>query len=48
MSELAAAGYLVSPEEYLTAERLSETKHEYLAGVVYAMAGTSVDHDRSP
>jgi Uma2 family endonuclease len=46
MSELAAAGYLVSPEEYLAAERLSETKHEYLAGVVYVMASTSVDHDR--
>lgn len=46
MSELAAAGYLTSPEEYLAAERLSETKHEYLAGVVYAMAGTSVDHNR--
>jgi len=46
MSDLAAAGYLVSPEDYLTAERLSEIKHEYLAGVVHAMAGTSVDHDR--
>jgi Uma2 family endonuclease len=46
VSELAAAGYLVAPEKYLIGERLGETKHEYLAGVVYAMAGTTVNHDR--
>jgi len=30
----------------LAGERISETKHEYLAGVVYAMAGASCAHDR--
>lgn len=33
-------------EEYLAAERISEQKHEYLAGVIYAMSGTTVDHER--
>lgn len=37
---------MVAPESYLTGERLGETKHEYLAGVIYAMAGTTVNHDR--
>lgn len=31
--------FLVSPEDYLDGELLSELKHEYLSGVVYAMAG---------
>lgn len=29
---------LVSPEDYLEGELSSEVKHEYLSGVVYAMA----------
>src|SRR5262249_32000266 len=37
---------IVSPAEYLAAERRSETKHEYLRGVVYAMAGASREHNR--
>jgi Uma2 family endonuclease len=40
------AEYFKTPEEYLAGERVSEQKHEYLAGVIYAMAGTSVGHDR--
>ncbi len=35
-----------SPEEYLVAEIESTEKHEYLAGVVYAMAGASLCHIR--
>ena len=35
---------VVSSEEYLRFERDSETRHEFLDGVVYAMAGESPDH----
>ncbi|AFY83017.1 Uma2 family endonuclease [Oscillatoria acuminata] len=35
----------ISPEEYLERERHSPIKHEYLDGEVYAMAGTSKDHN---
>jgi Uma2 family endonuclease len=38
--------YYISPEDYLCGERVSQEKHEYLAGVIYAMAGTSIGHDR--
>jgi Uma2 family endonuclease len=34
----------VTPEEYLAAERLSETRSEYLDGGVYPMTGASVRH----
>lgn len=33
-----------SPEEYLSLERASEFRHEYLDGLVYAMAGESPEH----
>ncbi len=33
-----------TPEEYLAFERDSEVKHEYLDGLVYAMAGSSPEH----
>jgi Uma2 family endonuclease len=36
----------ISPEEYLEGERLSEIRHEYVDGRVYAMAGASDDHNR--
>jgi Uma2 family endonuclease len=32
-------------EEYLDGEQRSEVRHEYLGGVVYAMAGASIDHN---
>ena len=35
----------ISPEEYLELERSSEVKHEYYKGEVYAMAGTSWEHN---
>lgn len=33
-----------TPEEYLSLERLSEIRHEYLDGFVYAMSGESLNH----
>jgi hypothetical protein len=37
MPAVQAEGVYVAPEEYLAAEELSETKHEYLDGFVYEM-----------
>jgi Uma2 family endonuclease len=34
----------VTPDEYLAAERLSETKSEYLDGGVFPMPGATVNH----
>src|SRR3954470_15700773 len=36
---------LVSVEDYLAAEGISPVKHEYLGGVVYAMAGAGNAHN---
>lgn len=44
MAGPAAQRYTV--EEYLALERASETKHEFLNGRIYAMAGCSRQHDR--
>jgi Uma2 family endonuclease len=33
-----------TPKEYLSLERFSEIRHEYLDGFVYAMAGESPEH----
>ena len=35
----------ISVEEYLAGELTSRDRHEYLGGVVYAMAGASDDHN---
>lgn len=34
----------ITPQAYLSAERLADTKHEYFNGEVYAMAGASRNH----
>ena len=36
----------ISEEEYLTGELVSEVKHEYIDGEVYAMAGASRAHSK--
>lgn len=36
----------ISVEDYLAGERVSPVKHEYLGGVVYAMAGATNAHNR--
>lgn len=46
MSTAGLAHYYITPEEYLAAEHVSERKHEYVAGRIYAMADTTVDHGR--
>ena len=43
-AELAASHY-ISAEDYLAGEERAEQKHEYLAGVVYAMAGATNAHN---
>jgi hypothetical protein len=37
---------LVSVEDYLAGELVSEVKHEYSGGYVYAMAGATNVHNR--
>ena len=46
MGDALRSSYYTTPEEYLAAERTRPEKHEYLAGVVYQMAGASVGHNR--
>ncbi|HEX8638274.1 MAG TPA: Uma2 family endonuclease [Pyrinomonadaceae bacterium] len=36
----------ISVEEYLDGEKISQIKHEFIAGEVYAMAGASQNHSR--
>ncbi len=43
---LAQSQHLLSVEDYLEGERVSEIRHEYVGGYVYAMAGASDDHNR--
>jgi len=45
MTELLKPG-LISVEEYLEGELVTEVKHEYLGGEVHAMAGGSNRHNR--
>jgi Uma2 family endonuclease len=43
---MALPEHYVTPEDYLKFERLSQDKHEYLDGKIYAMAGASKNHLR--
>jgi len=45
VSTLTHSSELVTVEEYLEGELRAETKHEYLGGLVYAMAGASEAHN---
>jgi Uma2 family endonuclease len=36
---------VLTPEEYLSHEARSEVRHEYLGGMLYAMAGASEEHN---
>src|SRR5438093_6700974 len=44
MQTATRSGY-VTVEEYLAAEAASEIRHEYLGGLIYAMAGETRDHN---
>ena len=46
MGQLQFHDHLITPEEYHAGERMATQRHEYLNGVVYAMAGASVGHNR--
>jgi len=45
VSTLTHSSELVTVEEYLEGEMRADTKHEYLGGLVYAMAGASEAHN---
>ncbi len=45
MSAIAVQDALLSEQDYLAGELLGEQKHEYLAGVAYAMAGAGYEHN---
>ncbi len=45
MSTATSTTAWISPEEYLRGELLSEIRHEYFAGEVFAMAGASEAHN---
>jgi len=42
----ALKGELISVEDYLTDELARDIKHELVDGAIYAMAGTSANHER--
>ena len=45
MSAVPKIETVLTPEEYIAGELLSEVRHEYVDGRVYAMAGASVNHN---
>jgi Uma2 family endonuclease len=46
MAVIAKATNRISLEEYLEGEKYGKIRHEYIDGAVFAMAGTSDDHNR--
>lgn len=42
----AQQNLLISEAEYLAGERISDVKHEYIDGYVYAMSGAHANHNR--
>jgi Uma2 family endonuclease len=46
MSQALHAEYYVTPENYLAAERISLTKHDYVGGAVFAWADVTAGHAR--
>ena len=44
---LKAKDELISIEDYLEGELVSEIKHEYLGGTVHAMSGTKIRHNKA-
>ena len=46
MTAEASARHFVKVEEYLAGEERAEVKHEYLGGLVYAVAGATNRHNR--
>lgn len=44
--QLAHRLAVLSPDEYLEIERASDTRHEYVDGEIYAMAGESLAHSQ--
>jgi Uma2 family endonuclease len=45
MSALSHRSILVTPQDFLDGEKFSAVKHEYLNGIVYAMAGGTRRHN---
>lgn len=46
MADIALKYPKISREDYLQGEIISDTKHEYIQGNVYAMTGASLQHNR--
>lgn len=46
MSAVKQSEHYISEQEYLEGEKLSDVRHEYADGQTFAMAGSSVRHNR--
>lgn len=46
MANRVAKTAFISEAEYLAGEKIADTKHEYIDGEVFAMAGASASHNR--